>query len=55
MWPPDVVACARFVHGGGEELPLHADMMTLFNPATMTGETAARICESLAYDGADGP
>jgi hypothetical protein len=52
VWPPEVVKAVRFVFGGGDELPLHRDMMTRFHPTPECAARAARVCESLAYDGA---
>jgi len=55
--PPSqgVADAARFVYGGGEELPLHRDMQTRLFDAKDCAERAAQVCESLAYDGTDGP
>lgn len=53
---PDVCEAIYFAWGGAFSMPLHDD----FNIGTSglgrkCTERAAQVCESLAYDGTDGP
>lgn len=53
---PDVCEAIYFVWGGSWEYPLHDDLnIGTSGDGRKCPERAARICESLAYDGTDGP